>query len=47
MADAKSLRLIGYGLTAVTMLVTVLAAALVVDATLTQAGSPTIHAAMR
>jgi|EndMetStandDraft_4_1072995.scaffolds.fasta_scaffold152917_3 hypothetical protein len=46
MADTKSLRLIGYGLSAVTMLVTIVAALLVVDAARIMA-EPTVHAAMR
>jgi hypothetical protein len=47
MADSKSLRLIGYGLGAVTLLVTLAAAALVLDATLIAADRPTVYAAAR
>ena len=51
MADTKSLRLIGYGLSAITMLVTIVAALLVVDATvdatLIAMEPASVHAAMR
>jgi hypothetical protein len=46
MADTKSLRLIGYGLSAVTVLVTIVATALVVDATRLAWKAPTVHAAV-
>jgi hypothetical protein len=46
MADSKSLRLIGYGLSAVALLVTLFAAVLVVGATRRTAELPTVHAAM-
>jgi hypothetical protein len=45
MADTKSLRLIGYGLGTATLLVTLVAAALVMDAALIAADPPTVHAA--
>jgi hypothetical protein len=44
MADSKSLRLIGYGLSAVALLVTIVAAVLVVGAGTMEL--PTVHAAM-
>ena len=47
MTDSKSLRLIGYGLSAVTMLVTIVAALLVADATRTAVEAPVVYAAMR
>jgi hypothetical protein len=47
MANAKSLRRIGFGLGAVTMLVIVVAASLVADPMLTPADPPMVHAAMR
>jgi hypothetical protein len=46
MADTKSLRLIGYGLSAVTVLVTIVATALVVDAAWVTWKAPTVHAAV-
>ena len=46
MADTKGLRLIGYGLSAVTILVTVVAAVVVVDATRLIRKAPTVHAAV-
>jgi hypothetical protein len=46
MADTKSLRLIGYGLSAITVLVTIIATALVVDATRVAMEPTTVHAAM-
>jgi hypothetical protein len=47
MPDPKSLRLIGYGLSAVTMLVTMVAAVSVVDTTKAPATAPPTHAALR
>jgi hypothetical protein len=46
MADSKSLRLIGYGLSAVALLVTIVAAVLVVGTTRGIMELPTVHAAM-
>jgi hypothetical protein len=46
MADTKSLRLIGYGLSAVTMLVTIVAALLVAEATRIMVEPPAAHAAV-
>ena len=46
MADTKSLRVIGYGLSAVTVLVTIVATALVVDATRLAWKAPAVHAAV-
>jgi hypothetical protein len=47
MADTKSLRLIGYGFSAVTVLVTIVAALLVADATRIEVTPPIVQAAMR
>jgi hypothetical protein len=47
MADSKSLRLIGCGLGTLTVLVTLVAAALVSDATLIAADPPAVHTAAR
>lgn len=47
MANAQSLRRIGYGLGAVTVLVSLVAAALVVDATRTTAQPPTVQVALQ
>jgi hypothetical protein len=47
MADTKSLRLIGYGLSAVTMLVTLVAALLVADATRIIVEPTAVHTALR
>lgn len=47
MADQKSLRLIGFGLSAVTVLVTLVATLVVVDATRTAIEPAATHAAPR
>jgi hypothetical protein len=47
MADTKSLRLVGYGLSALTILVTIVAALLVMDAARIIVEPSTVQAAMR